>query len=164
MKIYTKTGDQGTSIYNIVEGSKSKSDIVFEVLGTLDEANASIAIAKLNINNIFVGLTMNINMIQAQLIMLSSYVASGNELEFEKKHVIFLENAIDEYDIENLDYFRTFGEFKSSTYINNARVTVRRAERSLSKLGETRKLGYVQAYINRLSDYLFVLSLEEWEV
>jgi len=169
MKIYTKTGDQGkTSLFS---GKRvSKSHVQIESYGTVDELNASLGLLK---SKISVGDHKGIkkelellNQIQSVLFSVGAYLAGAyrdqekvtgvNEAQIET-----LELAIDKYN-EDLPELRTFvlpGGNELASICHVCRTICRRAERRVVHLNEEEQLNpVVVKYLNRLSDYLFVLS------
>lgn len=169
-RIYTKTGDTGTS--SLFNGERrAKSDPVFEALGTTDELNAQIGHARaICEERKRVGdIPEKLALIQHQLFDLGAHVAtpSGSSearvkrTAFPESYTPQLEGWIDEYDIA-LPPLRNFilpsgGAEASALHI--ARAVCRRAERCLVPLLQTEET-YAGAYryVNRLSDLLFVMA------
>lgn len=170
MKIYTKTGDKGdTSLYGGTRISKASARV--ESYGTIDELNAFIGVAKSHIENEDV---MNqLKKIQFDLFTLGSESATPTDklilatgknrlaLTISEKEITELENWMDEMEakLEPLQFFILPGGGKSATFLHIARTVCRRAERCLVLLNETEgvRLELIK-YLNRLSDYLFVLA------
>lgn len=170
MKIYTKTGDQGeTGLYGGTRISKSSARV--ESYGNIDELNAFIGLAKSEIKEKEV--LDQLKKIQFDLFTLGSESATpvdklflGNgkprlplmisEIETEE-----LEKWMDEFNekLEPLQYFILPGGGKTTATLHIARTVCRRAERSLVHLNETEEVrSELIKYLNRLSDYLFVLA------
>ncbi|QCK16503.1 cob(I)yrinic acid a,c-diamide adenosyltransferase [Mangrovivirga cuniculi] len=164
MKVYTKTGDDGTT--GILGGTRlPKSHIRIEAYGTVDELLSWIGMVrdqKVNENrNDF------LVRIQDRLFTLGSYLASDPEKskvaipEIKEKDIKDLEAEMDSMD-ENLPPLKNFvlpGGNQSVSYVHIARTVCRRAERAVVLLNEHQALDKkVIHYLNRLSDYLFVLS------
>ncbi len=157
MAIYSKRGDHGdTDLYC---GKRvRKSTKVVEVLGQLDELNAALGLARSGLNRSESG---GISLIQNDLFILGSIVAG-----FEQKRSTFvylegrvrwMEKEIDRLEgkLPALKRFILPGGCESSAKIHLARAVCRRCERSLVALGVYTDL---ISYLNRLSDYLFVLA------
>ena len=164
-KIYTKTGDDGTS--GLVGGSRvKKSDLRLEAYGTVDELNSWIGMIK-------AGVTENetltlLTEIQNTLFIAGSRLATdekGKEitanLKIDERRIAMLEKAIDRYE-SDLPAIRNFilpGGNVPSSGCHIARTVCRRAERAIVRLNEIVPLDpEIIRYINRLSDYLFVLA------
>lgn len=170
MKIYTKTGDKGqTGLYG---GSRvSKSSARVESYGNIDELNAFIGLAKSEITDEEV--LNQLKKIQFDLFTLGSetatpldklMLANGKSrlpLMISEKETEELEQWMDAFNekVEPLQYFILPGGGKAATTLHVARTVCRRAERSLVFLNETEEIRpELIKYINRLSDYLFVLA------
>jgi cob(I)alamin adenosyltransferase len=164
MKIYTRTGDDGTTS---LSGGKRvpKFNIRVEAYGSVDELIAWIGMLRSFPENsprkdflIY---------IQNQLMRCAAELASagadkkGRSILPEDNVVILLENAIDEMEkyLPPLKNFILPGGNIPVSYCNIARCVCRRAERTVLKLNETEKIPQViLQFLNRLSDYLFVLT------
>jgi cob(I)alamin adenosyltransferase len=166
MKIYTKTGDKGTT--SLVYGSRvSKSDPRVEAYGTCDEANSMIGLGISYLKNEYFEQKLpfleEFHKIQTALFHVGAELAtpSGKEVKWkvEEKDVKNLEEVIDRWDSE-LSALKNFilpGGHPAGAALHNARTIVRRAEReSVSIEEEVNPL--VLAYLNRLSDFLFVAA------
>ena len=161
-KIYTRTGDGGSA--GLVDGSRvSKSGLRMTAIGEVDEANAAIgvAIAALAGGEIAVRL-LNI---QNDLFDLGADVATPGEvagaLRIVASQVARLEVEIDEMNasLEPLTSFILPGGSPAVSALHLARTVVRRAERAAVALNESEPLNpQLLAYINRLSDHLFVAA------
>jgi cob(I)alamin adenosyltransferase len=164
MKIYTKTGDQGTT--SLFGGKRvSKADLRIDSYGTVDELNAHIGLIRdqdinLKRKNVLIE-------IQDRLFTIGSILATepGNVKvkipTLAESDVQFLETEIDAMDaaLPPMKFFVLPGGHHSVSLCHVARTVCRRTERlviSLSALEEVQPL--VIKYLNRLSDYLFVLS------
>lgn len=164
MKIYTKTGDKGlTSLF----GGKRvpKHHLRIETYGTVDELNSYIGLIrdqKIDAN------TFNVLIeIQDRLFTLGSILASepGNEKvkvpQLYEEDITLLENEIDKMN-ETLPEMRSFvlpGGHQTVSFCHLARCVCRRAERLTVHLADVETVNeLVVKYLNRLSDYLFVLS------
>ncbi|GAB4225493.1 MAG: cob(I)yrinic acid a,c-diamide adenosyltransferase [Chlamydiales bacterium] len=171
MKIYTKTGDKGdTSLFN---GERvSKSDEKIHTLGTLDECNATLglAISYLPDEPKFKKVHNQLIEIQHALFDIGAAVATPrsssnekkiNQTRFDNQATKSVEDWIDEWDKE-LPPLKTFilpGGHPSAAVLHLARNICRRAERHAVPLSLHEDVSeQVMMYLNRLSDYLFVLS------
>ena len=144
-KIYTKTGDDGyTSLADNTRIGK-ESDIL-EAIGSVDEANSAIGMIDQNYD-------IWLNQIQNDLFDLGAELAGSKTVSVTEDKVKYLENLIDSLNDE-LPTLQSFILPKGD--IHNARAIVRRAERSVWKLGDLNI--YLTQYLNRLSDFLFVLA------
>lgn len=170
MKIYTKTGDQGqTGLYG---GERvSKADLRVEVYGTVDELNAQVAVAlceELEQEKI-----MQLSTIQFNLFTLGSevatptdklYLASGKprlSLVIQQQDIEQLEQWMDQMEefLDPLKYFILPGGGRASSLLHVCRTVTRRAERHLVALAQNEQVrAELLVYLNRLSDYFFVLS------
>jgi cob(I)alamin adenosyltransferase len=159
-KIYTRTGDDGTS--GLVDGSRvSKSGPRMAAIGEVDEANAAIGMA---IAELIPGdLTEHLLGIQNDLFDLGADLATPGEvgLRIVASQVERLEQAIDvmNAELEPLQSFILPGGSLAVAALHLARTVVRRAERAAVTLNESEPLNpQLLAYLNRLSDLLFVTA------
>lgn len=172
-KIYTKIGDQGTTL--LANGQKvSKAGLRIDAYGNVDELNSSIGILRdsllleklehENTNKIINQLLQ----IQHELFDIGAELASP--CDDKKKNVQYklslsahqrLEKEMDEYN-ELLPPLRNFllpGGHRLNSYTHQSRCICRRAERSVIKLHEQEDISKaVRIYLNRLSDWLFIVS------
>lgn len=171
MKIYTKTGDTGeTSLFG---GERVlKSHIRVEAYGSLDELNSYIGLLRDSIDNEHHRDILL--MIQDDLFVMGSHLAtppekktlkSGKErLKIENvnyEHIQILEEEIDRMNEElpEMTHFILPGGHVIVSYCHIARNVCRRAERKSVMLNEISEVGpHILTYLNRLSDYLFVLA------
>lgn len=159
-KIYTRTGDDGSS--GLVDGSRaSKSGLRMTAIGEVDEANAAIgaAIAALVPGD----LTEHLLGIQNDLFDLGADLATPGEvgLRIVASQVERLEHAIDAMngELEPLRSFILPGGSTAVAALHLARTVVRRAERAAVAVNESEPLNpQLLAYLNRLSDLLFVTA------
>ena len=156
MSIYTKAGDTGLAS-TITKSSIPKNNPVFEVLGTLDELNCHLGIAKTTADK-----TMNevITTLQQDLISLCAQIAGGNSFLAEEK-TKGLENTIDDItkSIGANIQFVLPGKTKLGANLHAARAVARRAERTAVALSKTGGINRnTLAYLNRLSDLLYMLA------
>ncbi len=160
MKIYTKTGDKGFSSICGEERIK-KSDIIFDVLGTLDELSSFIGLTKVqleeNCHKSF------LETLQKKLICLMGDIATEGKCEdkITDDDISALEEEIDKLQKETgeVEGFVLPGENEISARLDVARTVARRAERYMVSASEKYDIEYTNlAYINRLSDYLYCLA------
>jgi cob(I)alamin adenosyltransferase len=164
MKIYTKTGDTGTTA--LFGGKRvSKSDLRIETYGTVDELNAYIGLLRdQSVNSIRKEVLIEI---QDRLFTIGSILATepaNTKVKLpalREEDVAFLEKQIDGME-EALPPMRSFvlpGGHQSVSFCHIARTVCRRAERHVIALHAAEPVDtMVIKYLNRLSDYLFVLS------
>ena len=159
-KIYTRTGDDGTS--GLVDGSRvSKSSVRMAAIGEVDEANAAIGMA---IAELIPGdLTEHLLGIQNDMFDLGADLATPGEigLRIVASQVARLEQAIDvmNAELEPLQSFILPGGSIAVAALHLAKTVVRRAERAAVALNESEPLNpQLLAYLNRLSDLLFVTA------
>ena len=161
-KIYTRTGDGGSA--GLVDGSRvSKSSLRMTAIGEVDEANAAIgaAIAALGGGETALQLVR----IQNELFDLGADVATPGEIEgalrIDPSQVARLEVEIDEMNatLEPLTSFILPSGSAAVSTLHLARAVSRRAERAAVALHEQEPLNpHLLAYLNRLSDHLFVAA------
>ncbi|KAH8550183.1 Adenosylcobalamin biosynthesis, ATP:cob(I)alamin adenosyltransferase-like protein [Umbelopsis sp. PMI_123] len=168
MKIYTKTGDKGTSALFTGE-RRPKNDEVFEALGTTDELTSHLGLAREFCDEQNNGLSEKLEKIQCLLQDIGSNVATPRDQATEARiarttfdehgqYVTELERWIDEMD-EHLPPLKNFilpsgGRAASSLHI--ARSVCRRAERRVHPLVDKGQADSTTGkYLNRLSDFLF---------
>ncbi|MEY2764194.1 MAG: hypothetical protein RLZZ205_618 [Bacteroidota bacterium] len=161
MKIYTKTGDQGTT--GILGSERlDKFNIRIEAYGNVDELNAQIGV----LNAQYVD--DNGDWIQDRLFVLGSWLAVEPGLEsqiqmpkIELADIKRLEKAMDTMDAElpPLQNFILPGGHLASAQAHVARCICRRAERSVWELNHEHPVQMeIPVFLNRLSDYYFTLS------
>lgn len=164
MKIYTKTGDSGST--SLLGGRRvSKGHIRIEAFGTVDELNAYVGLlADQEINRSRV---MFLKDIQEKLFVIGAALATEPGKDKVKKPdvdpdaIVSLETQIDAMDnqLEPLTRFILPGGHQVVSFCHIARTVCRRAERCVVNLQEVEEVNeIVIRYLNRLSDYLFVLS------
>jgi cob(I)alamin adenosyltransferase len=164
-KIYTRTGDDGTT--GLVDGSRlPKHSARLEAVGAVDEANSVLGWAVLALT---VGEAEAAVRIQNDLFDLGADLATPGEdfapsdmvLRIVSAQVDWLEQLIDAAN-ESLEPLRSFilpGGSEASARLHLARAQVRRAERAMTALAAVEPVNPAAlAYINRLSDYLFVVA------
>lgn len=168
-KIYTRTGDDGTTALG-TGARRKKYDLRVAAYGTLDETNAAIGIARLHTSGEH-ALHNPLSRIQNDLFDLGADLAmpdkgkgpGGARLTATAAQVTWLENQIDRLNAE-LSPLRSFvlsGGFPAAAYLHLARTICRRAERLIAELMDQPDESVtpeVLQYVNRLSDYLFVAA------
>ncbi len=164
-KIYTRTGDDGTS--GLVDGSRAAKNCArFEAIGAVDEANSAIGLAVLAADSAWRDALLRT---QNDLFDLGADLATPGEdftpsdmvLRIVPAQVEWLENAIDGLNVAlaPLTSFILPGGGEAAARLHIARAAVRRAERAMVALTVEEAVNPAAlAYINRLSDYLFVLA------
>lgn len=170
--VTTKTGDDGKS--SMFSGErKYKHDIRFSLMGDLDELNSWLGVIRGSVNS----LTKNISIIQDSLYRSMSVLATNPDNDLYENL-----NPIEDQDVNNLEHFQkkiyeevdipqrfvTPGEINAeSAKFDYARALARRCERRIVEyIQETNASTYsniydvkiIQKYLNRLSDYLFVVA------
>lgn len=160
MKVYTKTGDGGkTSLLS--KERVDKDDLRVEAYGTVDEANTAMGLAK-SVLKIAWAEDM-LESIQLECIALNADLATNTKEEgrIHMSHVTRIEGLIDSLERKRFPqkYFVTPGSSTAGAALDLARTVVRRAERLAVRLRRTQTLSEpVALYLNRLSDFLFVLA------
>lgn len=163
MKIYTKTGDEGTT--SLFGGKRVlKSDLRIDTYGTTDELNSWIGVLRdLEVNQKRKEVLIEI---QDRLFTIGSVLATepGNTKvkipSLSESDIFFLEKQIDEMDavLPPMRFFVLPGGNLSISWGHVARTVCRRAERLVIALHAVEPVdALVIKYLNRLSDYLFVL-------
>jgi len=168
-KIYTKTGDDGTT--GLVSGPRrTKDDLRVEAYGTIDEANSAIGLARLHTAGLS-ELDAMLMLIQNDLFDLGADLATpdtGEPPAYEPLRIIEtqvdrVERDIDQLNagLEPLKSFILPGGSPAAAHLHLARTIARRAERLMVALARTDDEIVSEAamkYVNRLSDFLFVAA------
>ncbi|MCQ2350958.1 MAG: cob(I)yrinic acid a,c-diamide adenosyltransferase [Paludibacteraceae bacterium] len=162
MKIYTKTGDTGTT--SLIGGKRvSKCDGHLEVYGTLDELSSFIGLLK-NEPKIC-ECSYELNKIQQILTKINICFAcpdseSEKKYEFEQSDTEWIEKKIDEIsaNLPPIDKFLIPGTNSANALANICRTICRRAERNAYKIQMSENQQKATVFLNRLSDYFFVLG------
>ncbi len=164
-RIYTRTGDDGTS--GLVDGSRQpKHSTRFEAIGAVDEANSALGLAAAAVEG---PERSALGRIQNDMFDLGADLATPGEdlapsdmvLRIVPAQVEWLEQAIDALNanLAPLDSFILPGGSETAARTHIARAAVRRAERAMVALAAEEPVNPAAlAYINRLSDYLFCLA------
>lgn len=166
-KIYTRTGDNGTT--GLVDGSRvAKHTARMEAIGAVDEANSALGLAVEGLD-LFQSHRGVLVRMQNDLFDLGADLATPGA-DFSPSELVlriipgqatWIEAQIDALN-EHLPPLTSFilpGGSEAAARVHIARASVRRAERAMTALGEAEPVNPAAlAYINRLSDYLFVLT------
>ena len=171
MKIYTKTGDSGTTA--LFGGTRVKKyNLRIESYGTVDELNSYIGLVKdQEISEI---IKTSLLKIQNELFTLGAMLATPPEKEtlkngkerlnipkIDENSILFLENEIDKMDADlpQMTHFILPGGHQAVSFCHIARCVCRRAERLSVELNDEEIINNdIIKYLNRLSDYLFTLA------
>ncbi|GAA0784973.1 cob(I)yrinic acid a,c-diamide adenosyltransferase [Roseibium denhamense] len=167
-KIYTKTGDDGTTALGSGE-RRPKHDLRIEAYGTVDETNSIVGIVRLQTAENAPLVDGVLGRIQNDLFDLGADLATpetGQDLGYEPLRVTdgqveAIEAAIDELnaDLSPLRSFVLPGGSAASAHLHLARTVSRRAERLIVELSQRENINPAASrYMNRLSDYFFVAS------
>ena len=163
MKVYTKTGDAGTT--SLVGGKRVPKDCArLESYGTIDELNAQVGLLLTYVSEpvdreTLIGIQNNLFVIGAQLATEAPQVPS---VIITLDDVTKLEQSIDAAS-EGLPKWRGFtlpGGCRSAALAHVCRTICRRAERRILALNSSEEVApELLAYVNRLSDYFYILAL-----
>ena len=164
MKIYTKTGDQGTT--GLFGGTRvSKADDRVETYGTVDELNAHIGLVrdqKVNRERQAIFQEIQENLFNIGALLAADPAQDNLKLpRVEASDVQHLEQQMDEMDetLPNMRYFILPGGHPSVSIGHVARCVCRRAERQVVRFSEQNTVDpFIIIYLNRLSDWLFVFT------
>jgi cob(I)alamin adenosyltransferase len=163
MKIYTKTGDDGTT--GLIGGQRvAKSDLRIECYGTVDELNAAIGLAAVSAAD--EALLGALRRVQNELFVIGSQLAlpAGESSStrwlppLEATSAARLEGEMDQAEVEmpKLTQFILPGGTETAARLHLARTICRRAERLVVSMGSDARDAQIVQYLNRLSDWLFV--------
>ena len=163
--IYTRTGDKGKT--SLVGGARvKKTHVRLEAYGTVDELNSQLGLLYTYLTE--EGDKKLILWVQHKLFSVGSYLATDQsntalriESQIADEDIHRLENAIDETDalLPPLKAFVIPGGSRGSAVCQVCRTVCRRAERRILTMAEEHEVTEnVSAFVNRLSDYLFVLA------
>jgi cob(I)alamin adenosyltransferase len=155
-KIYTRTGDKGTT--GLGDGSRvDKDSLRVDAMGDVDELNAIIGI--MLTEPILVGMRETFTAVQHDLFDLGGEICLPGHNIIKPERVTQLENALDNWndELEPLKEFILPGGSRAAAYCHLARTVCRRAERQLVRMSRQEPVTEVSLqYLNRLSDLLFV--------
>jgi cob(I)alamin adenosyltransferase len=150
MTITTKSGDAGVSYWK--DRGVHKDDILIETIGALDEVQAVIGVCKIDLEEVM-----------TDLWGIMGEISYGKKYEKLEERISQMEKVIDslEDSLPRLEKFVIFKKEKAAK-LNWIRTEVRKAERRMVSLAKKESLNpKLLAYINRLSDYLFMLARQE---
>jgi cob(I)alamin adenosyltransferase len=156
-KIYTRTGDDGTT--GLGDGSRIQKDSLrVEVMGDVDELNSVIGL--ILTESLPRALVVSLTQIQHDLFNVGGEICIPNYVILQQSRIEALEKTIDALndDLAPLKEFILPGGTKAAAYCHLARTVCRRAERKLVELHRNEKVTDISLqYLNRLSDLLFVM-------
>ena len=156
-KIYTRTGDSGTT--GLGDGSRvAKDSLRIEAIGAVDELNSALGV--LLAEPIPDDVRSGLHDVQHDLFDLGGELSIPGYTSVGPQHVTRLENELDRYNaaLAPLREFILPGGSRGAALCHVARAVCRRAERRVVSLGSAEPLSpSLQHYLNRLSDLLFVL-------
>ncbi len=159
-KIYTKKGDKGFT--HLLSGKKTAKDALkIQTLGSIDELNTTIGLSISFLNN--KQLRKELTKIQKDLFLLGGYLAGDKkeEIKILEKRTREIELLIDDLSIKlpKLTSFILPGGAKEASFLHLARAVCRRCERVMVSLLRKERINKdTIAYLNRLSDLLFVMA------
>jgi len=161
MSIYTKTGDTGFT--SLIGGTRvTKNDPRVEAYGSVDELNAHIGVVRSYITDNY---TLSVlHRIQEELMTISAHLANDGSCKtlppLKQTSEVLLEESIDlmQEQLPPLKLFLLPGPPIAAAHCQVARTVCRRAERTVVALDTDAVLSQIISFLNRLSDYLFVLS------
>jgi cob(I)alamin adenosyltransferase len=165
MRIYTKTGDDGTS--GLIGGTRvEKYDLRLESYGTVDELNSWVGLLRSQpmdqaTREFLLSIQNNLFVIGARLATDLSKTDLTDRLPFKTEEIIKLEKEMDRILdlLPPMEHFVLPGGSNAISYCHLARTVCRRAERRVCQLSKEMNIpSELLKYLNRLSDYLFVLS------
>jgi len=162
MKVYTKKGDKGKT--GLIGGTRvPKFALRIDAYGTVDELNSYVGLLRDRVVN--KQFKEELIFVQDRLFTIGSWLASDPEKgkmqlpEINEEDLTKLEDSIDEMDtkLEPMTSFILPGGHETVSFCHITRCVCRRAERLVTELNEESELNpLIMAFLNRLSDYLFV--------
>jgi cob(I)alamin adenosyltransferase len=166
MKIYTKTGDYGTT--DVIGGRLDKDDCRVDAYGTLDELNSwlGLALTQMHAQPRYADIVAVLNDIQQQLFACCADLATLDPIlrpySIQTRHTEQLECLIDQYDEElpHIAHFIIPGGNQMAAMLHVCRTVTRRAERRVVTLMHATAAvnAEVLPFLNRLSDFFFTLA------
>lgn len=165
MRIYTKTGDDGTS--GLIGGTRvQKHDLRLESYGTVDELNSWVGAVRSqpvdsHTKEILISVQNNLFVIGARLATDQSKADLSARLPLPESEITRLEQEMDRMldQLPPMEHFVLPGGSQTVSFCHLARTVCRRAERRVCQLSKEVSIpSEMVRYLNRLSDYLFVLS------
>lgn len=163
--VYTKTGDKGQT--SLIGGTRvAKNHYRLEAYGTIDELNSYIGmIRSFDLDKNSIDMLIDV---QSKLFVVGAYLATDTDktdlrdkIKYDECVIEAMEKEMDrmESDLPPMKNFVLPGGNQAVSYCHIARTICRRAERRILDMAEQTEVNtWVKKYINRLSDYLFVLS------
>ena len=157
-KVITKRGDDGST--GMADGTRvQKSNLVVKAIGELDELNSWVGLlCSLDELNEYKDYLQSI---QNRLFDIGGILTTKSKVPLKKQYLLTLEKETDKLNqkLPDLDNFILPGGSKGSSFIHITRTVCRRTERSLIEAKGSEKIEQsCLVYINRLSDFLFVLA------
>ncbi|MFI3288575.1 MAG: cob(I)yrinic acid a,c-diamide adenosyltransferase [Rikenellaceae bacterium] len=167
MRVYTKGGDTGTT--SLINGDRVKKyDDRVEAYGTIDELTAHLALLgdKMRSDSTLTKYVDEINVINSMLMNIEAHLAAGDPIKYplpevDTESIEMLERRIDEMQsaLPSIMKFTIPGGCKLNSLCHICRTVCRRAERRTAVVMESYTIDKnVAKYINRLSDYLYLLG------
>jgi len=167
MRIYTRSGDKGTT--SLVYGRRvAKDDARVEAYGTCDEANSVIGVALSHLLEVDWSekeyFLQKMYRVQTLLFHVGAELSTPEDREvawkLKSSHIEELEKQIDEWsaDLPPLKNFILPSGHIASSSLHFARTVVRRAERMAVSIDDNERHHLAISYLNRLSDFLFVAA------
>lgn len=167
MRIYTRSGDKGTTAL-VYGGRVDKTDLRVEAYGTCDEANSIIGQALSFLDNVTwnekEAFVTKMHRVQTILFHVGAELSTPKEKEvawkLTEKHITELEEQIDEWSkvLPPINQFILPSGHQAASTIHFARTVVRRAERLTVAVQDQLRNTLPISYLNRLSDFLFVAA------
>jgi cob(I)alamin adenosyltransferase len=160
-RVYTRKGDQGST--HIFKARVSKNSPLVEAFGLLDELNAFLGWVNVSLKD-SADWSQQINTIQNMLFNLGAFLYHPKENAHLKKtidqSVAGFEQDMDQMNklLPTLDSFILPGGIESAARLHMARTVCRRTECKLVELNGEKNIAIILPYINRLSDWLFVVA------
>jgi cob(I)alamin adenosyltransferase len=160
VKLYSGEGDEGFT-KTIHSGKLSKSDLIVEAIGMVDEASAFFSLAAIHIRD--EGMKALIQKIQHDLYNIMAEIAGDEQTKLHAQRISWLEEKIEFWGkgLELTSEFINSWQNPASALLNITRTIVRRAERKIVECFEKKKIDNLEIlrYMNRLSSLLYILQL-----
>lgn len=164
MKVYTKTGDKGTT--SLLSGERvAKDSLRVNVYGNVDELTSALGMARAFVQNPEV--KENVLKLQKLLGLMMADLASLSDDYITAEHITAIEQAIDALDakLAPLKHFIIAGDTQGAAMLDLARTVARRAERLAITLSKQESVNNnVLICLNRISDFCFIMSRVESEL
>lgn len=161
IKVSTKTGDKGES--GLISGERlPKDNVLFAAIGDVDELNSWLGLIAAKCGTQFAAHQQFLYQVQDTLFYLGAELAKSPKTKVKSEHITQLETESDVLQTAMVDgwhnKFLLPGGTELGGYLDVTRTVCRRAERSVVALSQTQPVrAVVLQYLNRLSDYLYVL-------